>query len=69
MTQTSKKLRGHIGLGLSVCDWVGLSVTLAYGQERLKDRILKFNMWNKHEKLRGPVFFFSSFSFSSELLF
>ena len=38
MSPTSKKVRGHIGLGLSVCVWVAgwVSVVLAYCQERLE---------------------------------
>ena len=36
MPPTSKKLWGHIGLGLSVGLCVRASVTLAYGQERLE---------------------------------
>ena len=45
--QLSKKLRGHIGLGLSV----GLCVCYdAYGQEQLRDMTLNFDLWNKYEK-------------------
>ena len=39
MPPTSKKLRGHIGLGLCMCPCVGASVRplrFAYGQERLE---------------------------------
>ena len=42
MLQTSKKLRGHIGLGLSV----RVSVTLCIRSKTVKDRILKFNVRN-----------------------
>ena len=58
MPQTSKKLRGHIGLGLSV----RLSVRDTFCQLRNSRtayaRILKFYMWHVHEKLSGPVLFF-----------
>ena len=36
MPPTSKKLRRHISLGLSICLSVRLSVTLAPGQEPLE---------------------------------
>ena len=51
MPPTSNKLRGHIGLGLSVAWWVAGSVRYACVRSRtVKGRILKFNMWNKPEK-------------------
>ena len=42
---SSKKLRRHIGFGLSL----RLCVTLALGQEPFIYRILKFGMWNEYE--------------------
>ena len=36
MPATSKKLRRHISLGLSICPYVSLSVTLALGHEPLE---------------------------------
>ena len=62
MPPTSKKLMGHIGLGLCVhacvCPSVMLcmpagvcpSVTLCIWSRTDRDRILKFEMWNKYEK-------------------
>ena len=44
MPPTSKKLKGHIGLVLSVCAWVCLSVTLCIWSRTARDRILKFNI-------------------------
>ena len=56
MPPTSKKFGEHIGLVLSVAGLVvGLSVTLAYGQERLK-----IGSWNLicgiSMKISGPIF-------------
>ena len=54
MSPTSKTLRKHIGLGMSVgpsvraC--VGAWVTLCIRSRTVRDRILKFDMWNKYEK-------------------
>ena len=47
MPPTSKKLRGHIGLGLSVHAWC---VTLCIRSRAVRNRILKFDMGNKYEK-------------------
>ena len=59
MPPTSKKLRRHIGLGLSVRAWV----TLYMRSRTVRDRILKFDMWNKYEKKEDPYFFFFFFFF------
>ena len=51
-----KKLSGHIGLGLSLRACmshdvsVRISVTLCIWSRTVQDKILKFNIWNKHEK-------------------
>ena len=51
MPPTSKKLRGNIGLGLSVDLSVCMCVSYACIPSRtVRDRILKFDMWNKYEK-------------------
>ena len=58
MPPTSKKLRGHIGLGLSVrqsvCPSVRLSVRNTFWKLRNSRtpyaRILKFYIWHIHEK-------------------
>ena len=58
MPPTSKKLRGHIGLGLSVrlsvCPSVRLSVRNTFWKLRNSRtpyaRILKFYVWHIHEK-------------------
>ena len=49
MPPTSKKLRGHIGLGPSVAcgPWV---FTLCIRARMVRDRILKFDIWNMYEK-------------------
>ena len=56
MPPTSKKLRGHIGLGLSVRDtfWQLRNSRTPYA------RILKFYMWHVHEKYVDPYFFSSA---------
>ena len=50
MPPTSKKLRRHIGLGLSVRPYVRQCVrpwvTLCIRSRTVRDRILKFDMWN-----------------------
>ena len=52
MPPTSEKLRGHIGLGLSVRPSVRLSVTLwqLRNSRTAYARILKLYMWHAHEK-------------------
>ena len=50
MPPTSKKLSGHIGLSMSVVLCVCASVTLWIRSRTVRDRILKFNTWNLHEK-------------------
>ena len=57
MPPTSEKLRGHIGLGLSVRPSVRPSVCLSVRNTwQLRNsrtayaRILKFYMWHVHEK-------------------
>ena len=60
MPPTSKKFRGHIGLGLSM----GLCICYTCMQSRMvRDGILKFDTWNNHEILTDPCFI----SFSSDL--
>ena len=46
---TSKKLRRHIGLGLSVRAHVRPWVTFCLRSGTVRDRILKFDMRNKYE--------------------
>ena len=46
---TSKKMKGHIGLGLSI-EWVQCqSVTLSTRSGTIRARILKFGMWFHYE--------------------
>ena len=47
---SNSKLRGHIGLGLSVCVSIRLSIILCIQSRMARDRILKFNIWKVHEK-------------------
>ena len=50
MPPTSKTLRGHIG---GACPWsvcAGVRPLRLHRSRTVKDRILKFNIWNKHEK-------------------
>ena len=55
---TSKKLRRHIGLGLSVCLSVRPSVSYAcIRSNTVRDRILKFGMWDEYEN-EGDLYFF-----------
>ena len=59
MPPTSKKLKGHIGLGLSVCPVQSSPVRelrLALGQERLELGSCNL-VCGLYIKLRGPVFF------------
>ena len=50
MPPTSKKLRRHIGLGLSICPSVCPSVRYTCTRSRTaRDRILKFGMWVEYE--------------------
>ena len=66
MPRTSEKLRGHIGLGLSVRSSISPSVRLSVTLWQLRNsrsayaRILKLYMWHVHEKLAGPYFFSST---------
>ena len=46
-----------------VCLWVAASVTLCIPSRTVRDRILKFNIWNKRAKKADPYFF----SFPSDL--
>ena len=48
MPPTSEKLRRLIDLGLSVRAPVRAWVALCIGSRMVKDRILKFDMWNHH---------------------
>ena len=50
MPQTSKKLRGHIGLGLCVHLCVCLSILFCIWSRKIRDRILKFDIWDVLEK-------------------
>ena len=50
MHPTSKKLRGHIGLGMSVCACMRVSITLCIRSRLVRVRVLKFNMLNEHKK-------------------
>ena len=64
MPPTSKKLRAHIGLGLSVRQSICPSVRLSVSLWQLRNsrtayaRILKLYMWHVHEKLMDLYFFF-----------
>ena len=55
MPPTSKKLRVHIGLGLSVCPWC---LRLCIQSITVRNRILKFDILNMYEKISGSVFSF-----------
>ena len=46
-----EEVEGHIGLGLCVC------ASVCYAYHIVRDRVLKFYMWNKYENKR--TFFFS----------
>ena len=53
MSLTSEKLRGHIGLGPSVCPSVRLSVRSTWQLRNSRTayaRILKLYMWHVHEQ-------------------
>ena len=54
MPPTSMKLRRHIGLGLSrrpcVRECAPAWVTLCIRSRTVRDRILKFDMWNMYER-------------------
>ena len=57
-----EKLRGHIGLGLSVCLSVCQSVRDAFWQlgnsRSAYARIFKFHIWHVHENKRTRIFYF-----------
>ena len=56
MPPFSKKLRGHICLGLSVRGtWC---VMLCIRSRTVRDRIMKLDILNMYEKISGPVLFF-----------
>ena len=62
---TSKKLRGHIGL-----PYLCLCVHYALHMSRMvRDRILKFNIFSKHEKYADPYFFCLSVGLTSYPIF
>ena len=58
MPPTSMKLRGHIGLGLSVRLSFCLSVTLALGQEPLEIRSCNL-VCGRSMEIKRTIFFFS----------
>ena len=63
MPPASKKLSRHIGLDLSVRPSICPSDRYACTRSRtVRDRILKFGMWDEYEK-GDPYFFFLSIGF------
>ena len=50
MPPTSKKLRGHIGLGLSVLARMRPFITLCIRSRTVRYRILKLNIWTVAEQ-------------------
>ena len=54
MPPTSKKMRRHIGLGLSDRPSVHYACTWS---KTVRDRTLKFGMWDEYENLEDPYIF------------
>ena len=64
MPPSSKKFRGHIGLGLCVRVCVRPSVTLCMRSRTVRDRNLEIWYVELVWKIRGPVFFLFPLNFS-----
>ena len=61
MPPASKKLKGHIGLGLSVRPCIIVSVTLCKRSRTVRDRFLTLIYGMCMKKIEDPYFFFFFF--------